>query len=244
MNPTTRSASPLRRYRRIPGPPRDLVKRRLLRLYTALARRFGPQRWWPGRTAFEVAAGAILTQHTAWTNVDRALRVLEAHRLLDPRRLDAVPEARLAGLIRPAGTFRVKARRLRAFARFLLDRFDGRLARLRRAPLVALRAELLRVPGLGPETADAILLYAARRPVFVADAYTRRVFGRHRLIPPDAGYETLRAFAERHLPSDPRLFNEYHALLVAVGKRYCGTAPRCAECPLRFDLQGRPPRAI
>jgi endonuclease-3 related protein len=244
MSPSTRSGPPRRRYRRIPGLPRDPVKARLLRLYAALARRFGPQRWWPGRTAFEVAAGAILTQHTAWTNVERALRVLARHGLLEPGRLDAVPGARLAELIRPAGTFRVKARRLRAFARFLLARFGGRMARLRSEPLPPLRAELLRVPGLGPETADAILLYAAGRPVFVVDAYARRVFARHRLIPPDTRYETVRAFAERHLPSDPRLFNEYHALLVAVGKRYCRTVPRCAECPLRPDLHGRPPRAI
>jgi len=244
MSPSTWSAPPRRRYRRIPGPPRDRVKARLLRLYAALARRFGPQRWWPGRTAFEIAAGAILTQHTAWTNVERALRALAARRLLEPRRLHAVPAARLAEVIRPAGTFRVKARRLRAFARFLGDRFGGRMAGLRTAPLPSLRADLLRVPGLGPETADAILLYAAGRPVFVVDAYTRRVFARHRLIAPAAGYETIRAFAERHLPADPRLFNEYHALLVAVGKRHCRTVPRCAACPLRPDLHGRPPRAI
>ncbi len=188
--------------------------------------------------------GAILTQHTAWTNVERALRTLRARKLLEARRLAAVPAPDLGRLIRSAGTFRVKTRRLRSFLRFLLARCEGRMARLRREDLQSLRAALLAVPGLGPETTDAILLYAAGRPVFVVDAYTRRVLARHRLIPPGASYEAVRSFVESHLPSDPRLFNEYHALLVAVGKRHCRTVPICRDCPLRFDLQGRPPRAI
>ena len=244
MIPSTRPAAPLRRYRRIPGPPRDRTKARLLRLFAALGRRFGPQLWWPGRTPFEIAVGAILTQHTAWTSVERALAVLRRRRLLAPPRLHAVPLRALERLIRPAGTYRLKARRLRAFVRFILERFDGRMERLRREPVDALRRSLLTVSGLGPETADAILLYAAGRPVFVVDAYTRRVFARHRLIPPAASYEAVRAFVEAYLPSDPHLFNEYHALLVAVGKRYCRVAPRCRECPLRSDLHGRPPLAV
>lgn len=244
MTPSMPSAAPPRGRRRVPGPPRDLTKSRLLRLYAALARRFGPQRWWPGRTSFEVAVGAILTQHTAWANVERALEALRAGRLLEPRRLAAVPEARLGRLIRSAGTFRVKARRLRAFVAFVRRRLGGRMAGLRGAELTGLRRALLAVPGLGPETADAILLFGGERPVFVVDAYTRRVLGRHRLLPPGAPYEAVRAFLESHLPSDPRLFNEYHALLVAVGKRHCRAAPRCEGCPLRFDLQGRPPRAV
>lgn len=186
----------------------------------------------------------ILTQHTAWTTVERALRALRKRRLLAPRRLAAVPEASLAGLLRPAGTFRVKARRLRAFVGFVQARLGGRMARLRSEDVDGLRAALLAVPGLGPETADAILLYAGRRPVFVVDAYARRVLARHRVVPPGASYEAVRAFLEAHLPADPGLYNEYHALLVAVGKEYCGTAPQCRGCPLRFDLQGRPPRAI
>jgi endonuclease-3 related protein len=209
-----------------------------------MACRFGPQRWWPGRTPFEVAVGAILTQHTAWTNVEKALEALRARRLLVPGRLAAVPQPTLARIIRSAGTHRLKARRLRAFLRLLQERFDGRMERLRREPPAALRATLLQVPGLGPETADAILLYAAGRPVFVVDAYLRRIFARHRLVAPRAPHEALRAFAETHLPSDPLLFNEYHALLVAIGKRYCRTTPRCRECPLAFDLHGRPPRPI
>jgi endonuclease-3 related protein len=224
-----------------PGPPRDPVKARLLRLYVALFRRFGPQRWWPGRTPYEIAVGAILTQHTAWTNAARAVAALRARRLLEPRRLAAQDEAALATVIRASGTYRLKARRLQAFTRWLLERFGGRWAGLRRAPLGPVRGELLAVPGLGPETVDAILLYAAGRAVFVADAYARRVLVRHRLLPPGTGYEAARRYLEAHLPSDPALFNEFHALLVAAGKAHCRATPRCAGCPLRFDLRGRPP---
>lgn len=222
----------------------DPLRPRLLRLYRALSQRFGPQGWWPAKTPLEVAVGAILTQNTAWPNVERALERLREQGLLNSRRLHALPEAKLARLIRPAGTYRVKARRLRAFIEFLWARFDGRLDRVKTAPLEELRADLLSVSGIGPETADSILLYAAGRPVFVVDAYTRRVLARHRLVPPDIGYEALRALFERHLPSDPALFNEYHALVVAVGKRYCRNRPLCEACPLRFDLKGRPPRAV
>ena len=214
------------------------MKARLLRLYVALSRRFGPQRWWPGRSAFEVSAGAILTQNTAWTNAARAIAALRAARLLDPRRLASANGTTLEATIRSAGTYRVKARRLGDFTRWLLDRFGGRFHGLRRAPLAALRAELLAVPGLGPETVDAILLYAAGRPTFVADAYTRRILARHRLIRPSTGYEPARTFLEAHLPSDPALYNELHALFVAVGKSHCRTVPLCATCPLRFDLRG------
>lgn len=241
MSPSTRSA-PLRlRRRTIPGPPPDPVKARLLRLHVALLRRFGPQAWWPGRTPFEIAAGAILTQHTAWTNAARAIAALRARRLLGADRVAALGVAELARVIRPSGTYRLKARRLQAFARWLLRHYGGRWPAVRRAPLGPLRRGLLAVPGLGPETVDAILLYAAGRPVFVADAYVRRVLARHRLLRVGAGYEAARAFVEAHLPSDPALFNEFHALLVAAGKRHCRTEPRCAGCPLAFDLRGRAP---
>jgi endonuclease-3 related protein len=242
MSPSIASARPvLGAWRRIPGPPRDPVKARLLRLYRALGRRFGPQHWWPGRTAYEIAAGAILTQHTAWTNAARALAALRARRQLTPAGVLGLGQAELARLVRPAGTYRLKARALLAFTRWLARRFGGHFEGMRRAPLGPLRRELLAIPGLGPETADAILLYAAGRHVLVADAYVRRVLARHRLIRPSAGYEEARAFLEAHLPSDPRLFNEFHALLVAIGKTYCRTVPRCERCPLKFALRGRPP---
>jgi endonuclease-3 related protein len=240
MSASTRLTT-LAAWRRIPGPPRDRVKARLLRLHVALLRRFGPQDWWPGRSAYEIAVGAVLAQNTAWTNAARGVAALRARRLLDPHRLMAVSEAQLGGLIRAAGTYRLKARRVRAFTAWLLERFGGRFAGLRRAPLAPLRAELLSVAGLGPETVDAILLYAAGRPVAVADAYARRVLARHRLIAASASYEETRAFLEAHLPSDPALFNELHALMVAVGKAFCRATPSCAACPLRADLRGRPP---
>jgi endonuclease III related protein len=218
------------------------VRSRLLRLHTALYARFGPQDWWPGRSRFEVAVGAVLTQHTAWTGVTRAIGNLRAAGRLSPRRLQRLSLPALGRLIRPAGTWRLKAVRLRALARFFLERAGGRVERLRRAPLEILRSELLEVRGVGPETADAILLYALGRPVFVADAYTRRVLSRHRIVPADLGYEALRSRLEANLPGDPALFNELHALLVAVSKSHCRARPRCDGCPLRFDLRGRRPR--
>ena len=227
---------------RVPRLPRDPLRRRLLRLYDALFTRFGPQRWWPGETDFEVAVGGILAQHTAWVNAERAISALKVQKLLAPSLLRKLSQRRLARLIRASGTFQTKARRLLAFVRFLWARYGGVVGRMAPVPLESLRRELLSVPGIGPETADAILLYAVGRPVFVADAYARRVLARHRLVPPGISYEPLRAFLERHLPGDPALFNEYHALLVAVGKAYCRNVPRCGECPLRFDLRGRPPQ--
>jgi endonuclease III related protein len=185
--------------------------------------------------------GAVLTQHTAWVNAARAIAALRARRVLDPTRLAALGHGALARVIRAAGTPRVKARRLRALTRWIRERVGGRLSRLRTMPLGPLRADLLTVPGLGPETVDAILLYAAGRPVFVADAYARRVLARHRLIDPRAGYEEVRGWLEAHLPSDPELFSEFHALLVAVGKSHCRSRPRCDGCALRFDLRGRRP---
>jgi endonuclease III related protein len=239
MSPGIESAP--RRRGRAPGPPRDRVKARLLRLYSALQRRFGPQHWWPGRSPFEIAVGAVLTQHTAWVNAAHAIGALRARRLLTLTRVAALDVESLGRVIRPAGTPRVKARRLLALTRWILRRVDGRLQRMRTMPLGPLRAELLGISGLGPETADAILLYAAGRPVFVADAYARRVLARHRLIDPRAGYEEVRRWLEAHLPSDPDLFNEFHALLVAVGKSNCRSRPRCEGCALRFDLRGRRP---
>jgi endonuclease-3 related protein len=242
MTPSIASGRPvLTAWRRIPGPPRDLVKARLLRLYRALLAHHGPQGWWPARTPFEVAIGAILTQHTAWTGAARAVAALRARGLLAPRRLAGIDMHALGMLVRPAGTYRLKARRLLDFTGWLLARCEGDFGRLRRAPLGPLRRELLGVRGLGPETADAILLYAAGRPVFVADAYTRRVLERHRLLPRGSRYEAARHFLEAHLPSDPALFNEFHALLVAAAKAHCRTIARCEGCPARPDLGGRRP---
>jgi endonuclease-3 related protein len=223
-------------------PRPDRHRRRVLGLYDRLHRRYGPQRWWPARSRFEVVVGAILTQNAAWRNAERAIARLRAADALTLPAVLALSPVRLAALLRPSGTFRVKARRLRAFARHVAGRHAGRLGRLLALPLPVLRGELRGIPGIGPETADAIALYAAGRPVFVVDAYARRILARHRLAPPDASYEEVQAFLMGHLPHDPALFNEFHALLVRVGKDHCRTRPRCTGCPLRFDLRGRPPR--
>src|SRR5256885_7472087 len=207
--PSMRSGRPaLSGWRRIPGPPRDLVRARLLRLYRDLLRRFGPQGWWPGRTPFEIAVGAILTQHTAWSQAARGVAALRARGLLSARALAAAREAVIAEAIRPAGTYRLKARRLRDFTAWLLARFGGRFQGMRRAALGPLRRELLAVPGLGPETADAILLYAAGPPVFVADAYAPPALALLRLLATSAYYQAAREVLPTHLPSDPALLNE------------------------------------
>lgn len=186
--------------------------------------------------------GAILTQNAAWRNAARALARLRRARALDLGALLALSPGRLAALIRPSGTYRVKARRLRALAQHVRTRHGGRLARLLALPLPALRAELRAIPGIGAETADAIALYAAGRPVFVVDAYTRRILVRHRLVRPDVRDAALQALLMAHLPHDPALFNEFHALLVRVAKEHCRARPECRGCPLRPDLRGRPPR--
>jgi endonuclease-3 related protein len=209
--------------------------------FDALYQTLGPQHWWPARTPFEVIVGAILTQSTAWSNVERAIANLHRERLLTPAALERVPTARLARLVRPSGYFRQKAKKLKAFVRFLRQRFDGSLARMFRTPTGELREMLLGVHGIGPETADSILLYAGNHPVFVVDAYTRRVLLRHGLITEKDGYEDLRALFESSLPRDVRLYNEFHALLVNVGKNWCRPRePRCAECPLQSFLPASP----
>ncbi len=205
--------------------------------YNALFRALGPQNWWPARTPFEVIVGAVLTQNTAWTNVEKAMNNLRRERLLTPAALERVPQARLARLIRSSGYFRQKAKKLKAFVRFLRRDYAGSLARMFRAPTAGLREKLLAVHGIGPETADSILLYAARHPVFVVDAYTKRILSRHGLAAEKAGYEELRALFENNLPRDVQLYNEFHGLIVMTGKHWCRTKnPLCHACPLQKFL--------
>jgi endonuclease-3 related protein len=211
-------------------PGRELPKK----MFDAMYERIGPRGWWPGRTRFEVCVGAILTQNTAWRNVKRAIANLKEARALNPVAIRDMDAAALAELIRPSGYYNVKARRLKNFVSMLFDDFGGSLDRLFGLPAQELRAKLLSVNGVGMETADSITLYAAKKPVFVADAYTRRIGGRHGLFAPDADYETMRLYFTERLPEDVALFNEYHALIVAVGNRYCGTKPDCEDCPLRI----------
>jgi endonuclease-3 related protein len=211
--------------------------RALPRYYDALFAAYGPQRWWPGRTAFEVIVGAILTQNTSWTNVEIAIRNLRREKLLTPRGIQSVSLARLARLVRSSGYFRQKAKKLKCFVRFLRSEYAGSLTRMVRTPTAVLREKLLAVHGIGPETADSILLYAGEHPVFVVDAYTRRMLERHGMATPTQSYEEIRQLFERSLPGDAPLYNEFHALIVRTGKEYCRTHnPRCNECPLHSFL--------
>jgi endonuclease-3 related protein len=195
---------------------------------------FGPQHWWPGDTPFEVMVGAVLTQNTAWSNVERAIAQLKAADALTcPSLLDLEP-GQLAQLIRPAGFFNVKTRRLLALCGFLREEGVEAQPRLlaESAPLPQLRRKLLAVHGVGDETADSILLYALDLPSFVVDAYTRRIFGRLGLLEGSETYAEIQGHFHRHLPARVALYNEYHALIVHLGKTLCRPRPRCGECPL------------
>ena len=212
------------------------VKARLLAFYKALYRAFGPQGWWPGRTRFEIIVGAILTQNTSWANVEKAIRGLKKAGLLTPPRMHALGVKELSGHIRPAGYFNIKAKRIKNFLDFLFDGYGGSLFKLFSSQ-DGLRERFLGVNGIGPETADSIILYAGVMPEFVVDAYTRRVFSRHGFVSPGAGYEELKSLFMENLPGDALLFNEYHALLVRVGKDYCKAGrPLCGGCPLEAFL--------
>ena len=205
----------------------------LQQLYQLLFDRFGSRRWWPAETPFEVIVGAILTQNVAWKNVEKAIANLKGAGLLDPAALYAVSAGELEPLIRSTGYFRAKAKKLKAFVAHLHERYDGSLERMWTRPLAELRAELLAIYGIGPETADAILCYAGGYPVMVVDAYTRRVFCRLGLASPAASYGELQRLFMANLPPDARLFNEYHALIDALAHGVClKRAPLCGRCPL------------
>lgn len=209
------------------------IRQRLERFYGALNDGMGPLHWWPGETRFEVIVGAILTQSTAWGNVERAIANLRRAGALEPRALKRIPIARLEKLVRPSGYFRQKARKLKTFVHFLDREFGGSLDRMFRQPTAKLREKLLAVHGIGPETADSILLYAGKRPIFVIDAYTRRILARHGVLGLEASYEQAQQLFHQHLPQETPLFNQYHALLVETGKRWCRPREaRCQVCPL------------
>jgi endonuclease III related protein len=201
-------------------------------LYQCLWEAYGPQGWWPGETPFEVAVGAILTQNTNWGNVARAIANLKEAEVLEARVLGELPETELARLIRPAGYYNLKARRLKNFLDFLGHHFENSMARMAEADLASLRPALLSIKGVGPETADSILLYALDKPTFVVDAYTCRILSRHDLIDEGCAYEELRQLFMEHLPAGVPLYQEYHALLVRLGKEWCRPQPRCAACPM------------
>jgi endonuclease-3 related protein len=237
MKPVANPSRIWRRRRRV-NPGRLLRRRRRVNLrnyYRRLRAHFGHQHWWPGDTPFEVCVGAILTQNTAWSNVEKAIYNLKRARALSPRALHRLSEREIAALIKPSGYFNIKARRLKAFIEFLFAEYGGSVARMAREDLATLRLKLLAVKGVGPETADSILLYALGKPVFVVDAYTRRVLIRHHLIKPTATYDKIQKLFHSSLhPPRSTFFNDFHAQFVAVGKIYCKSrVALCECCPLK-----------
>ncbi len=203
-----------------------------MNIYSRMFERFGPLSWWPAETPFEVCIGAILTQNTAWTNVEKAICALKQSGMVSAEALQGCDPEQLAQLIRPAGYFNVKTRRLTDFVAWLFLHHAGSLDRMFDVSWPELRVELLRVRGIGPEIADSILLYAGNKPTFVVDAYTRRLFQRLGLLPEAAGYDDTRALFMMHLPQDAQLFNEYHAQIVEQCKKFCRKKPLCNGCPL------------
>ena len=214
------------------GNQAENLSRTLQEVYRRLFSTYGPQHWWPAEEPFEVVVGAILTQSTAWTNVEKAISNLKAANALSPTSLNATPTDELARLIRPSGYYNAKSRKLKAFAGRLCDGYGGDLDRLFALDTGALRRELLSIHGVGDETADSIILYAANRPVFVIDAYTRRIIDRLGLAPEKDSYAAYQELFADSLVPDERLFNEYHALLVRHGKDVCRKSPRCGGCCL------------
>lgn len=206
----------------------------LVEIFDLLHAAYGPRHWWPAETPFEVCVGAILTQNTNWGNVEKAINNLKTEKLLSPEALRDVSADRLAETIRPAGYFNVKSVRLKDFVSYLWERHGGSLARMFAGEWRQLREELLRVRGIGPETADSILLYAGDKPTFVVDAYTRRLFAALGVVDPETGYEEVRSLFMTNLPPDVRLFNEYHALIVEHGKHHCRKRPLCDGCGLHL----------
>jgi endonuclease III related protein len=237
----------------LPVTPQARAARRLRRMYDRLVALWGPQQWWPAKDALEVVIGAYLTQNTAWKSVERSIENLKARGVLSIAGLRAISEEELRSLIRPSGFMLRKAAALKAFAAFLDAHYTGRMERLARAAhrdAAGIRERLLALPGVGPETADAILLYALGVPAMVVDEYLRRVVTRHSFLPENAKYGKIQSLAEQAFAADADSgspaelaahYNEFHALMVQIGKQHCGRAPRCEGCPLAFDLPKQSP---
>jgi endonuclease-3 related protein len=206
----------------------------LIEIYKKLYDYFGPQHWWPAQTPFEVMVGAILTQNTNWSNVEKAIQNLKRKKLLSAKKLYRLPEKKLAALIRSAGYYNIKANRLKNFLDFFIKKYKGDIRKLSKGNTRVFREALLSVKGIGAETADSILLYALNKPIFVVDAYTKRILARHKIVSPDAGYAEVQGIFMQNLKKDQKLFNEYHALLVKLGKEFClKNKPKCGLCPLK-----------
>jgi endonuclease-3 related protein len=212
--------------------------KKLLEIYEILLEHFGPQGWWPGETPLEIMVGAVLTQNTNWTNVRKAIDNLKKENLLSFGKLHGLPVEVLAEKIRPAGYYNLKAARLKNLLNFIAQEHNGSLNEMFASDMHRLREEIMDVKGIGPETADSILLYAGGKPVFVVDAYTHRIFTRHNIIAEEDGYHDIQEYFSLSLPVDVALFNEYHALIVRAGKEFCKKSkPLCSNCPLG-NLEG------
>jgi endonuclease III related protein len=206
---------------------------KLLDLFRLMTAYYGPLNWWPAETAYEVCIGAILTQNTAWTNVEKAISALKGAEVLTQESLVRIDRNVLADLIRPSGFFNIKSERIKSFVQWLDSRFNGSLDEMFAGDWLELRSELLKVKGIGPETCDAILLYAGRKPSFVVDSYTKRLFHRLGLLDGKEGYEVTRTIFMKSLPMDVKVYNEYHAVIVEHCKRFCRKKPGCSTCFLR-----------
>jgi endonuclease-3 related protein len=215
------------------------VNNKLLRVYSILDSKYGPLNWWPGESPLEVMVGAILTQNTAWSNVEKAITLLKSNNLLSLKALREIDLPTLEECIRPSGFFKQKSERIKRLVGLIDVRFGGSIKKMAQAPLSVLRKTLLQTNGIGPETADSMLLYALEKPVFVVDAYTRRIFGRLSIISGSEPYEEIRALFESNLPA--KTYNQYHALIVQTAKDFCKKRnPLCSECPLKRLKQCRP----
>jgi endonuclease III related protein len=214
----------------------SLTSKKLIGLYQLLLKKIGPRHWWPADSPFEVMLGAILTQNTAWSNVEKAITNLKQHDLLSPDTIAKISEKKLAALIRSSGYYNQKAKKIKKFTEYLLNHYHGSIKKMSRKNTETLREELLSLYGIGPETADSILLYALNKPVFVVDTYTRRIFHRHGWIHENATYEEMQEFFMQRLPKDVSLFNQFHAFIVYIGHFYCRKTPRCDACPIKSLL--------
>ncbi|MBI4680475.1 MAG: endonuclease III domain-containing protein [Nitrospirae bacterium] len=208
-------------------------KKVLTEMYHLLCKAFGPQRWWPGETPFEIAVGAILTQNTNWGNVEKAINNLKKQKSLNAKTLHNMADKKLALLIKPAGYYNIKTKRLKNFLDVFTNHYKGSIEKMKTEDKEALREKLLNINGIGPETADSILLYALEKPIFVIDAYTKRALVRHGIVSEGSTYHEMQEIFHKNLPQDTTLFNEFHALFVKLGKDFCRTKPRCEACPLK-----------
>jgi len=211
---------------------RGCNKTLIRKVYFLLFEAFGPQNWWPGETQFEVIVGAILTQNTNWGNVEKAIRNLKQHDCLTIEAVNKISHHKLATLIKPSGFFNIKSKRLKNFVKFIVEEYSGDLRIMMNEDVKHLRLKMLEVNGVGPETVDSILLYALKKPIFVVDAYTKRIFLRHRIINESYNYHEIQNVFMNSFKKDIKIFNEYHALIVRLGKNFCKIKPQCGMCPL------------